>query len=75
MIEIKCTQAQYDRLIDCAQAYFKNGKCFLGKGFISCPAIKKPEQKIECEECLRKHIKRILSVPKLKIKLDKMSNL
>lgn len=58
MIEIKCTQAQYDRLIDCAKSYFENDRCFLGKSYFTCPSINNPEI-TECDECLRKHIKRI----------------
>lgn len=61
MIEIKCTKAQYDRLIECAKSYYNNdsGKCFLGKKiWLSCQTHTKGID-ISCEECLREHIKRI----------------
>lgn len=61
MIEIKCTQAQYNRLIECAKSYYDNesGKCFLGKTiWFSCPTHTKGIE-ISCEECLKQHIKRI----------------
>lgn len=60
MIEIKCTQAQYNRLIECAQSYYENGKCFLGKTIrFSCPYFNKSSVNRACDDCLRKHIKRI----------------
>lgn len=61
MIEIKCTQAQYNRLIECAKSYYDNesGKCFLGKtSWFSCPTHTKGIE-FSCEECLKQHIKRI----------------
>lgn len=71
MIEIKCSQAQYDRLIDCAKSYFENYVCFLGKHYYSCPSINNLEC-IECDECLKKHIKRIGKNAKTK-RVDKLS--
>lgn len=57
MIEIKCSKAQYERLMDAARSYYENDKCFLGKTFRSCPYIDSKEK--SCPECLREHIKRI----------------
>lgn len=59
MIEIKCTQAVYERLIDAAQTYFdtNTNKCFLGKTLGSCPMVQRKEP--NCESCLRNRIKRI----------------
>lgn len=60
MIEIKCTKAQYERLIECAKSYYENGKCFLGKTIIyTCPCNNKPSIIQSCDDCLRNHIKRI----------------
>lgn len=60
MIEIKCTKAQYDRLIECVQSYYEDGKCFLGKSIrFTCPNYKDKNTAISCEECLKKHIKRV----------------
>lgn len=58
MIVIKCSKAQYERIIDAGKSYFENNKCFIGKTFYSCPTIQK-NSNIKCDECLRKNIKRI----------------
>lgn len=63
MIQIQCTKAQYDRLIDAASTYFENNKCFLGKTFLSCPYID-TINKITCEDCLRMRIKRVIKEKK-----------
>ncbi len=58
MIEIKCTKAQYERLICAAKTYYEKDVCFLGKTFYSCPSINQ-QSVTDCDECLRKHIKRV----------------
>lgn len=55
MIKIQCSKAQYKRLIKAGQSYFEDGKCFLGKTFLSCPYI--DNKKADCSECIREHIK------------------
>ena len=63
-MEVKCTKAQYERLIECAKFYYEDGKCFLGKSiYFTCPAYRNSD--IDCEACLRKHI----------TKVDKLSTL
>lgn len=59
MIEIKCTKAVYERLIEATYTYFDTStqRCFLGKTYLSCPAERHKE--LTCKECLRKHIKRV----------------
>lgn len=59
MIEIKCTKAVYERLIEMAESYFDTStrRCFIGKTYHTCPAERNRE--LSCEECLRKHIKRV----------------
>lgn len=60
MIEIKCTKAQYNRLISCAKSYYENGKCFLGKSvYYNCFYYNKSSVVNACEECLKTHIKRV----------------
>lgn len=59
MIEIKCTKAVYERLIEVATTYYdtKANCCFLGKKLYTCPAERNKE--LTCNECLRKNIKRV----------------
>lgn len=58
MFEVKCSKAQYERIIEAGLSFFKNDKCFLGKTFRSCPNI--DNIKItSCSECLRKNIIKI----------------
>lgn len=67
MIEIKCTKAQYERLIECTKSYYEDGKCFLGKTIrFTCPNFNKPN--IDCGKCLREHIKRVNGKKKDNIK-------
>lgn len=58
MFEIKCSKAQYERIIKAGCTFFENGKCFLGKTFRFCPNLDDPTI-TSCSECLRENIKRI----------------
>ena len=59
MIEIKCPNTVYERLIEMASTYYDSSAncCFLGRRFYSCPAERNKE--LTCNECLRKHIQRV----------------
>lgn len=57
MIEIKCSKAAYERIIEaCAYA----DKCVLGKSAFTCYGLKLDKRSLNynCKECLREHIKR-----------------
>ena len=60
MIEIKCKKTQYDRLIKSivTSTLDDKGRCFLGKTYLTCPAVTK-EFDLSCEVCLRRNIKRV----------------
>ena len=57
MIDVKCSKAQYERLINYLNdaGYVINGKCVLGHGY-PCQGVK---EKITCKECLYKNIRLI----------------
>lgn len=57
MFEVKCSKAQYERIIEAGRCFYENGKCFLGKTVRSCPNIDITSI-TSCSECLRKHIKK-----------------
>ena len=62
-MEVKCTKAQYERLIECVKSYYEDGKCFLGKSiFFTCPAYR-TSTNIDCEACLRKKLKKWTNCP------------
>lgn len=65
MIEIKCTKKQYNKLIDalCISDLDSEGKCFLGKWAMTCPALN-TEPELSCRGCLKRHIKRLQEVRK-----------
>ena len=60
MIVIKCTQKQYERLINALvnAPLDSEYRCFLGKTQSNCPALTK-EFGLRCETCLKRNIKRI----------------
>ncbi len=64
MIEIKCSKAQFNRIMEnlstCGCLSKRNGLavCVLGKSIYSCPAIIGKNTNLTCTECLQKHIKR-----------------
>ena len=60
MIEIKCTKAEYKRIINAllCSNYQDGGKCVMGKGPWTCPAINDENSKLTCEDCLKNNIKR-----------------
>lgn len=68
MIEIKCSKAQFDRIMTnlstCGRLSKRNGLavCVLGKSQYSCPAINGKNPQLSCIECLRKNIVRKDSV-------------
>lgn len=57
-IEIRCSEIQYERIIDAGKSYFKNNQCFIGKNYKLCPTFQK-NGRMFCDECLRENIKRI----------------
>ena len=60
MIEIKCSKIQYERIIDALRCYYEDHKCGIGRSSLSCPAQTNPAlHGMRCEECLKKHIRRI----------------
>lgn len=59
MIEIKCTKAQYKRLIKALnQCGLVDGKCVLGKDGYSCPICVGASNELDCRKCLESHIVR-----------------
>lgn len=59
MIEIKCSKAQYNRIIYAmANAQLSNGRCVIGKSYQTCPALY-VDKSLTCEACIRKRVKRI----------------
>ena len=60
MIEIKCSKAQFERILtnltDCGMLI--NERCVLGKSYTTCPALNGKNPDLRCAECLRKNIKR-----------------
>ena len=64
MIEIKCSKAQFDRIMTnlstCGCLSKSNGLsvCVLGKSQYTCPAINGKNPQLSCTECLRKNIVR-----------------
>ena len=65
MIEIKCSKAQFNRIITnlAASGYSLNSSgnavCILGKSYHNCPAINGKSPELTCTQCLNKNIKRI----------------
>ncbi len=65
MIEIKCSKAQFDRIMTnlstCGSLSKSNGLsvCILGKSQYTCPAINGKNPNLSCTDCLRKNIKHI----------------
>ncbi len=60
MIEIKCSKAQYKRIITAlSTSGLINGKCVLGKDGYSCPSVNGKNPSLTCTECLRKNIVRM----------------
>ncbi len=60
MIEIKCSKAQYNRIIE--KLMFGgtvNGKCVLGKNEFTCPAVNGLKPELTCTECFKKKFKRV----------------
>lgn len=61
MIEIKCSKAQFDRILtsltDCGMLF--SGCCVLGKSYATCPATNGSQPDLRCKECLKKNVKRI----------------
>lgn len=59
MVEIKCTKAQYKRLIKALnQCGLVDGKCVLGKDGYSCPICVGTSNELDCRKCLERHIVR-----------------
>ncbi len=64
MIEIKCSKAQFNRIMTnlstCGCLFKQNGLsvCVLGKSQYSCPELNGKNPQLKCTECLQKHIKR-----------------
>lgn len=59
MIEIKCSKAQYERVLSkCQNGPLIDGKCVLGKNENTCPALV-GDKFLSCDQCLRKNIKHI----------------
>ena len=61
MIEIKCSKAQYNRILtnltDCGMLI--NGRCVLGKSYTTCPGTNGSQPALNCRECLKKNIKHV----------------
>lgn len=57
MIEIKCSKAQFERIMKnlTEAGCLVDGKCVLGKGLYTCYSTL--GKVTSCTECLRKHIK------------------
>lgn len=59
MIEIKCTKAQYKRIIKALnQCGLIDGKCVLGKDGYTCPICIGTSSEFNCLKCLERHIVR-----------------
>ncbi len=56
-IKISCSKAAYERILESVVSYFEDGVCVLGKGVMTCPAMRNPD--LTCAECLRKNIVRV----------------
>jgi len=59
MVEIKCSKAQYTRIINTLidGGPLIDGRCILGKTFSTCPALKgKP---IDCPTCIKNNFKHV----------------
>lgn len=65
MVEIKCSKAQFDRIMTnlstCGCLCKSNGLsvCVLGKSQYTCPAINGKSPELTCKQCLEKNIKRV----------------
>ena len=61
MIEIKCSKAQYNRILTnlTDNGALINGRCVLGKSYLTCPATNGIKPELSCKECLKKHIKHV----------------
>lgn len=61
MIEVKCTKAEYRRILDALSesGLLLNERCVLGKDEFTCPAANGKEPCLDCSECLRRNIKHI----------------
>ena len=60
MIEIKCSKAQFNRIIDALMRSGINadGKCVLGKNEGTCHYANGKNKNLTCTECFRKNIVR-----------------
>lgn len=60
MIEIKCSKAQFNRIMTnlTDAGCLVDGKCVLGKGYNTCPSLNK-NKTISCKDCLNNHIKHV----------------
>lgn len=61
LIEIKCSKAQFDRIIAnlTTTGCLINNRCVLGKSKYTCPAINGKEHLLNCPQCLKRNIKHI----------------
>ena len=61
MIEIKCSKAQFDRIMKnlTEGGILVNNKCVLGKSAGTCPSVNGTEPELSCKDCLKRNIKRI----------------
>ena len=59
MIEIKCSKAQFKRIIDCLMQSGLNAdrRCVLDKNELSCHFTNGKNRNLTCTECMKKNIK------------------
>ena len=65
MIEIKCSKAQFKRILASLteSGMLFNNHCVLGKSSTTCPATNGSQPNLTCKDCLKKNIKRVEDVP------------
>ena len=58
MFEIKCSKAQFKRIIDCLMrsGLDADGRCILGKSEFSCP-VTNGNPNLTCSECIKKNVR------------------
>lgn len=65
MIEIKCSKAQFKRILTSLteSGMLFDNRCVLGKTSATCPAVNGSKPKLTCKDCLKKNIKRVEDAP------------
>lgn len=56
-IEIKCSKAQFKRILESMESYYEDGRCVLGKTHETCPSVY--VKNASCADCIRRNVVRV----------------